>query len=448
MNTSNTNTNNNNFTETIFSTKLNNKKDRKSHNYKAIKKTEDRDGKVEALISELPNKYQKQLQSLKTGPTIIAATQKRLLPEKSIDRVGPKTNFAREVRDIVSDNAGANEDAWNEYRDARCEQRRIDYDAMLKEEHQENIRQYHLAYAEWQYYKECTDEEDWCMFTECNLKNNFHQYETIIGLESKSNQSNQSNTRTMDEYEMDELQKNATKNAIEEAWLRTSDTLLTVEECVASWREKTLEYAVKMEAAKTKRDAAIRAGDDFAVAAAINDAVLNDAAIKAKEFWLNEQFDAAVAMDSVVSLKDPKFLKYMEWLNENDTYNDLRYVMWSHREYCDNVEADDSKYDELPLHERYTWHSDEEDDDEDDDNSVPDLITYEEDLAAIKAKTIAETIAKEFAADLADDYSVNVYDLKSLMLDEDTWDRWDVEKVARLKHNISEYERVHLNGRR
>jgi len=447
MNTSNTNTNNNNVTETIFSTKPNNKKDRKSHNYKAIKKTEDRDGKVCSLISELPNKYQKQLQSLNTGPTIIAATQKKSLPEKSIDRVGPKTNFAREVRDIVSDNVGANEDAWNEYRDARCEQRRIDYDAMLKEEHQENIRQYHLAYAEWQYYKECTDEEDWCMFTECNLKNNFHHYEKIIGLESKSNQSN---TRTMDEYEMDELQKAATKAAtkaaIEEAWLRTSDTLLTVEECVASWREKTLADAVKMEAAKTKRDAAIRAGDDFAVAAAINDAVLNDAAIKAKEYWLNEQLEVATAMDSVVSVKDPKFVKYIAWLNENDMYNDLRYVMWSHREHCDNVEADDSKYDELPLHERYTWHSDEED--EEDDNSVPDLITYEEDLAAIKAKTIAETVAKEFAADLADDYSVNVYDLKSLMLDEDTWDRWDVEKVARLKHNISEYERVHLNGRR
>jgi hypothetical protein len=272
------------------------------------------------------------------------------------------------------------------------------------------------------------------MFTECNLKNNFHQYETIVGLETNSNQSNQSNTRTMDEYEMDELRKNATKDAIEEAWLRTSDTLLTVEECVDSWREKTLADAVKMWAAKTKRDAA-----------------LNDVAIKAKENWLNEQLEVATAMDSVVSLKDPKFLKYIAWLNENDTYNDLRYVMWSHREYCDNVEADDSKYDELPLHERYTWHSDDEDEeDEDSDLSLlPDLITEEdgEDIAAIKAKTIAETVASEFAADLADDYCVNMYDLKSLMLDEDSWDRWDVEKVVRLKHNISEYERVHLNGR-
>ena len=83
-------------------------------------------------------------------------------------------------------------------------------------------------------------------------------------------------------------------------------------------------------------------------------------------------------------------------------------------------------------------------DDDLDLSDLPDLITEEEELATIRANTIAETIAKELEADLADDYCVNVYDLKRLMLDEETWDRWDIEKVVRLKNNISEYERVHL----
>jgi hypothetical protein len=86
-------------------------------------------------------------------------------------------------------------------------------------------------------------------------------------------------------------------------------------------------------------------------------------------------------------------------------------------------------------------------DDNDDDldlSDLPDLIT-EEELATIRANTIAETIAKELEADLADDYCVNMYDLRSLMLDEETWDRWDIEKVVRLKKSISYYERMHPN---
>ncbi len=80
MNTSNTSNNNNNFVTSDFSisesAKPNNKKDSKSRNYKAIKKTEDRNKKVESLISELPNKYQKQLQTFKTSPVVAATVSK------------------------------------------------------------------------------------------------------------------------------------------------------------------------------------------------------------------------------------------------------------------------------------------------------------------------------------------------------------------------------------
>jgi len=89
----------------------------------------------------------------------------------------------------------------------------------------------------------------------------------------------------------------------------------------------------------------------------------------------------------------------------------------------------------------------------DDLSDLPDLITEEEQdfattraAASAKATTIADTIVKEFEADLADDYCVNVYDLKCLMDDEETWDRWDVEKVIQLKNKISYYEKRHNKG--
>lgn len=81
---------------------------------------------------------------------------------------------------------------------------------------------------------------------------------------------------------------------------------------------------------------------------------------------------------------------------------------------------------------------------EEEEVDLPDLITEEDfDFAALKAHTIACTIAAEFEADLADDYHVNVYNLQSLMSDEETWDRWDVEKVIHLKKKILAYECRH-----
>ena len=302
-------------------TKPNNKKDSKSRNYKAVKKTEGRDEKVESLINELPNKLQKQLQSFKTGPTIIAATQKKTLNEKT--KVGPKTNFACEVRAAILDDAAAFEDAWTEHCEEKqeneeheceqeCEQMDEELNAWLTEE---RLKVWHAAYEKWIESKEFTDNDDWYALTEDVLKEQYYQLDDNIVSQFVSN------TRTLAEYETAIkdalLQKEAllrTDNAaIKEAWLRTDN------------------------------------------------AAINDAKFGVRSAWLNDQFADANTMDSVNSMEDSRFVAYMDWLNVNELVDDNRYVTWAQQQYYDAVAIDDSKYDELPLHERYMWDSEEDD---------------------------------------------------------------------------------------
>jgi hypothetical protein len=329
MNTSDSN-NTNNFVnvDTISSinfdnTKPNNKKDSKSRNYKAVKKTEDRDEKVSLLINELPNKLQKQLQSFKTGVGV-STVQKKALNEKT--KVGPKTNFACEVRDAILDDTAAFEDAWTEHCkekheneehecEQECEQMDEELNAWLTEE---RLKVWNAAYEKWIECKEFTDNDDWYALTEDVLKEQYYQLDDIVS-------QFVTNTRTLAEYETAIkdalLQKEAllqTDNeAIKEAWLRTDN------------------------------------------------AAINDAKFGVRCAWLNDQFADANTMDSVISMEDSRFVAYMDWLNVNELVDDNRYVTWAQQQYYDAVEIDDSKYDELPLHERYTWDSEEDDEDDD-----------------------------------------------------------------------------------
>jgi hypothetical protein len=347
MNTSN-NSNNNNFTETIFSLeniKPNNKKDRKSRNYKAVKKTEVRCEKVDSLISELPNKFQKQLQSLKTVSTV-AVTQKKTTTQKPRDH--HKTNLACEIRDELSDKSAADDDVCAEH----CDTNQI-------------------------------------------------QEQEIIEYEP--------NTRTMAEYEMDELRRIVAfkkQKAIEDAWLRTSKSSFTVESCIESWYDMAFADALKMNSAKAKRDSKTDfARDssssflaepymgsfyDMELADEINTALANtlimnsakanysdvvadairDAESNARAAWLMEQYDFASETDHLDSMDSDRFTPYTEWLTANKMADDLRYVTWSQQQYNDSVALDDSKYDELPLHERYTWCSDDSDDSDDSEEDI------------------------------------------------------------------------------
>ena len=345
MNTSN-NSNNNNFVTSDFSisesAKPNNKKDRKSHNYKAVKKTEVRCEKVESLISELPNKFQKQLQSLKTVPAV-AVTQKKITSQKPRDH--HKTNLAYEILDELSNDVGAIDDVCAEHCDEKQEN-----------EEQEIIK-------------------------------------------------HETNTRTLDEFELDELRRIVAfkkQKAIEDAWLRTSQTSFTVESCIDSWYDMALADALKMNSAKAKRDAkADFARDssssflaepcmgsfyDMELADEINTAFANtlvmnsaksnhsdavadairDAESNARAAWLKEQYDFASETDNLDSMDSDRFTPYTEWLTANKMADDLRYVTWTQQQYHDSVAFEDSKYDELPLHERYTWCSDDSDDSEED----------------------------------------------------------------------------------
>jgi hypothetical protein len=111
--------------------------------------------------------------------------------------------------------------------------------------------------------------------------------------------------------------------------------------------------AVKMNSANAKIDASSK--NSNVVADAIRDAESN-----ARVAWLNEQYDFAFETDHLDSMDSGRFTQYTEWLTANKMADDLRYVTWSQQQYNDSVALDDSKYDELPLHERYTWISDDD----------------------------------------------------------------------------------------
>ena len=321
MNSSNISSNisSNNVTKTIFSTentKPNNKKDSKSHNYKAVKKTEERCEKVESLINKLPNKIQKQLQTLKTGPgTVVSTVQKKALNEKV--KVGPKTNFACEVRDAIADDAAAIDDAWTEHEEneeQKCEQIDEELEAWLIGERQ---KVWQAAYEKWIENKAFDEYHEWYSLKD-ELKVQYYQLDDSI---ARCELEPETKFETLDEYERNKYERS------------------------------------KYEMDELQRSVSNKSED-------INGAI-NGAKFQAKISWLEDQLNEAKATDDVVTIEDAKFVAYMVWLNANEMYSDTRYVTWALQQYCDEVALDDSKYDELPLHERYTWDSDSEEDDGD-----------------------------------------------------------------------------------
>jgi hypothetical protein len=124
----------------------------------------------------------------------------------------------------------------------------------------------------------------------------------------------------------------------------------------------------------------------------INNTLIN-AAKSSANAWIKVQFESAVVLDSLSSMEDPKFVAWKAWKAYKSYGEDHRYVAWKREldaeaeavaladalalalalaEEADalalalaeeaKAEEDDSKYDELPLHERYTWYSTDEDD--------------------------------------------------------------------------------------
>jgi len=141
----------------------------------------------------------------------------------------------------------------------------------------------------------------------------------------------------------------------------------------------------------------------------INNALINDAKMAA-DAWIKVQFESAVALDSLSSMEDTKFVDWKAWKANKSYGEDHRYVAWKRglaladsalalaeaeaeaeadalalaeaeaeavaladavalalaEAEADALALDDSKYDELPLHERYTWYSTDEDDSDND----------------------------------------------------------------------------------
>ena len=128
---------------------------------------------------------------------------------------------------------------------------------------------------------------------------------------------------------------------------------------------------------KNKKETLVAADDRLQI---INNTLINAAKLAANE-WIKIQFESAVVLDSLSSMEDPKFVAWKAWKAYKSYGEDHRYVAWK-RELDAEAEAlalalaeeaeealalaeaeeDDSKYDELPLHERYTWYSTDEDD--------------------------------------------------------------------------------------
>ena len=124
----------------------------------------------------------------------------------------------------------------------------------------------------------------------------------------------------------------------------------------------------------------------------INNTLIN-AAKSSANAWIKVQFESAVALDSLSSMEDPKFVAWKAWKTYKSYGEDHRYVAWKRELDAEadalalalalaeealalaeeaKAEENDSKYDELPLHERYTWYSTDEDDSDSEEDSEED----------------------------------------------------------------------------
>ena len=86
---------------------------------------------------------------------------------------------------------------------------------------------------------------------------------------------------------------------------------------------------------------------------------------------------------------------------------------------------------------------------EEDLTDLPDLLTEEEYLAEeaqAQALAVAETLTQDLEHDLFDDYRENLYELDYLLNvlnSGGTLDRWEAEKVIKLRSDIAYYEARH-----
>ena len=382
-------------------TKHNNKRDKKSHNFKTV-------AKIKMLIENRQNnkagvRNHDDIKTDKTDKTDKDKTKRNYKSksdlEKTQSRVLTKASLNTTVYGASIDYDAAYDDAYIERDAIECEQLHEDFVAWLKEDRQKLLDHYQESYEKWSMYRQSSNDENWSKLVEDLLKQEYDEYnEDVIALELEieSEMPVTKKTRTITEYEADEQKKLKAieqrkddaawrKKVVEEAWLDTgaAKNLLTVEECMADWYEKTLSDALKMNAAKKARDERIEQDSDCPIGRNLQlyNAIKN-AQRDFKKAWLKEQFETAAIMDNVLSKDDDRFVSYMTWHDAMENIiEDVRYVAWAKKILIQRKEYDEcaeaytvaEAYDELPLHERYSWCSDisdESDEDElDDDES-------------------------------------------------------------------------------
>lgn len=379
MNSSNNNSNNNypadaggdydcygsgGFDFVYENTKPNEKHSKKSHNFREINKAEERNEKVDALIGELPKKMQKQLKTLQITKTVKKVKGKNKSDSDAVDasqfkaRSCPKSATTTDFSSENSEYYEGIDDAAEELQLLKYERKWEAYLEWLNEEYEEMQIKCHAAYDIWMHYQEYADHSEWSWITEMQFKKDYEEY--CAGIKRMTPEVwSVPETRTIKDYEADTLRK---ESALSKA--------LEIKEKI----EQRKEMRIKIKEMKQEEEEELRTRCYFGRNLEIYDNIVQ-AKKDAGKVWLEMQFADAVKMDKLLSTADLKFTEYMIWLEE-DGYqaSDRRYITWSQKMYEKAVAEDESKYDELPLHERYTWCncSDSEDDDDSEDDSEDD----------------------------------------------------------------------------
>jgi hypothetical protein len=347
-------------------TKPNKKKSSKSHNFREVIKAGERNEKVDALIGELPKKMQKQLKLIQTPTTEVKKvniskkgknkgdTTEPASSSRGYSKTAANTDFSAENSEYYE---GIN-DAAEERTKIKGEQQWEAYAEWLNEEYEQMLKNCQEAHDNWVHYQECTDDLEWSWATELRLKRDFDEY--CVGVNRMGTVVGTPVTRTIQEYEADTLRKES--------------ALAKALEINAKMIERS-DMRIKRQEQKREEAEKLRTKCYFGNNLDIYDAILKSQK-NAEKVWLETQFADAVIMDKLACMADPKFAEYVIWLEEDGCESsDRRYVTWSQKKEEKTVAEDDSKYDELPLHERYTWCKGGSDS-EDEESSVEDFSDY------------------------------------------------------------------------